>query len=84
LEATTFEADGLRMDYVFFESRLSINVMYSIENDGKRAVGFKLSDGTDVPEEPRQSAWLRAFGAVPIGWRQSEILSSAEISTPRR
>ncbi|MCU1517687.1 MAG: hypothetical protein JWQ75_2408 [Pseudarthrobacter sp.] len=51
LEATTFEVGGLRMDYVFYESGLSINVMYSIEDGGKRAVGFKLADGMDVPEE---------------------------------
>ena len=51
LEATTFEVDGLRMDYVFYESGLSINVMYSIEDGGKRAVGFKLSDGMEIPEE---------------------------------
>jgi hypothetical protein len=51
LEATEFEVDGLRMAYVFYESGLSINVMYSIEEGGKRAVGFKLSDGMDVPEE---------------------------------
>lgn len=51
LEATSFEVDGLRMDYVFYESGLSINVMYSIEDGGKRAVGFKLSDGMEVPEE---------------------------------
>ncbi|MGO4591684.1 phage tail protein [Micrococcaceae bacterium Sec5.1] len=51
LEATAFEVDGLRMDYVFYESGLSINVMYSIEDGGKRAVGFKLTDGMDVPEE---------------------------------
>jgi len=51
LEATSFEVDGLRMDYVFYESGLSINVMYSIEVGGKRAVGFKLSDGMEVPEE---------------------------------
>lgn len=51
LEATTFEVDGLRMDYVFYESGLSINVMYSIEDGGKRAVGFKLSEGMDIPAE---------------------------------
>jgi len=51
LEATAFEVDGLRMDYVFYESGLSINVMYSIEDGGKRAVGFKLAEGMDVPEE---------------------------------
>lgn len=51
LEATAFEVDGLAMAYVFYESGLSINVMYSIEAGGKRAVGFKLSDGMDVPGE---------------------------------
>jgi hypothetical protein len=51
LEATAFEADGIRFAYVFYESGLSINVMYSIDDSGKRAVGFKLSDGMDVPDE---------------------------------
>jgi GTP-dependent phosphoenolpyruvate carboxykinase len=51
LEATAFEVDGLRMAYVFYESGLSINVMYAIAEDGKRAVGFKLSEGMAVPEE---------------------------------
>jgi hypothetical protein len=51
LEATAFEVDGLRMAYVFYESGLSINVMYSIEDGGKRAVGFKLADGMEIPEE---------------------------------
>ena len=51
LEATEFEVDGLRMAYVFYQSGLSINVMYALADGGKRAVGFKLSDGMDVPEE---------------------------------
>ena len=51
LEATAFEVDGIRMDYVFYESGLSINVMYTLAEGGKRAVGFKLSDGMEVPEE---------------------------------
>ena len=51
LQATAFEVDGLRMAYVFYESGLSINVMYSVADGGKRAVGFKLSDGMPVPEE---------------------------------
>ncbi len=51
LEATAFEVDGIRMAYVFYESGLSINVMYTIAEGGKRAVGFKLSDGMDVPAE---------------------------------
>ena len=51
LEATAFEVDGIRMAYVFYESGLSINVMYTIADGGKRAVGFKLSEGMDVPQE---------------------------------
>ncbi|MEY9951445.1 phage tail protein [Leifsonia sp. EB34] len=51
LEVTSFEVDGIRMAYVFYESGLSINVMYTIADAGKRAVGFKLSDGMEVPEE---------------------------------
>lgn len=51
LEATAFEVAGMRMAYVFYESGLAINVLYTIEDAGKRAVGFKLSDGMEVPEE---------------------------------
>ena len=51
LEATAFEVDGIKMAYVFYESGLSINVMYTIDDAGKRAVGFKLSDGMEIPEE---------------------------------
>src|SRR3954451_5021520 len=50
LEATAFQVENIRMAYVFYENGLSINVMYTV-GSGKRAVGFKLSDGMDVPEE---------------------------------
>ena len=43
LEAADFEAGGLHMTYVFYESGLVINVMYAVDEGGKRAVGFKLS-----------------------------------------
>ncbi len=51
LEATEFVVDGIRWTYVFYASGLSINVLYTLEDDGKRAVGFKLSDGMEVPAE---------------------------------
>ncbi|WP_035853423.1 hypothetical protein [Cryptosporangium arvum] len=51
LEATEFQVENIRMAYVFYESGLSINVMYGLDDGGKRAVGFKLADGMDVPEE---------------------------------
>ena len=51
LEATAFQVENIRIAYVFYESGLSINVMYDIDNPKKRAVGFKLSDGMEVPAE---------------------------------
>ena len=51
LEATAFQVENIRMAYVFYKSGLSINVMYTVDDSGKRAVGFKLSEGMDVPAE---------------------------------
>ena len=50
LEATAFQVENIRMAYVFYESGLSINVMYTVDGP-KRAVGFKLSEGMEVPAE---------------------------------
>jgi len=52
LEATEMMVEGsIRWTYVFYESGLAINVLYDTADGGKRAVGFKLSMGMDVPEE---------------------------------
>ena len=51
LEATAFQVENIRIAYVFYANGLSINVMYTIDQSGKRAVGFKLSDGMEVPPE---------------------------------
>ncbi|AKV01382.1 hypothetical protein AKJ09_08045 [Labilithrix luteola] len=51
LEATAFQVENIRIAYVFYESGLSINVMYTIDDPKKRAVGFKLSDGMEIPGE---------------------------------
>ncbi|WP_207696630.1 hypothetical protein DOK67_0002310 [Enterococcus sp. DIV0212c] len=51
LEISSFEVDGIKMAYVFYENGLAVNVMYTLEEGGKRAVGFKLSDGMDIPVE---------------------------------
>ena len=51
LEATELRVENIRWAYVFYESGLSINVLYTLEDAGKRAVGFKLSDGMEIPEE---------------------------------
>src|ERR1700709_2482616 len=51
LEATAFQVENIRIAYVFYESGLSINVMYTVDGSDKRAGGFKLSDGMEIPEE---------------------------------
>ena len=51
LETSRFEVEGIRMAYVFYEDVLATNVMYTIDDPKKRAVGFKLSEGMEVPKE---------------------------------
>lgn len=51
LEATDFVVDGVRWTYVFYASGLAVNLLYTLADGGKRAVGFKLSDGMPVPDE---------------------------------
>ena len=51
LETSEFVVDGIKWTYVFYESGLSINIMYTLNDPKKRAVGFKLSEGMEVPKE---------------------------------
>lgn len=52
LEATIFQVDNISWAHVFYESGLAVNVLYEMgEEKPKRAVGFKLSAGMDVPAE---------------------------------
>ena len=51
LEATTMNVENIRWDHVFYESGLAVNVLYTLDDNGKRAVGFKLSEGMEVPDE---------------------------------
>lgn len=51
LETSQFQVENIKWTYVFYENGLSVNVLYTIDNPKKRAVGFKLSKGMDVPKE---------------------------------
>ena len=51
LEAVELLVDGIRWTYVFYESGLSVNVLYNLTDPKKRAVGFKLCMDMPVPEE---------------------------------
>jgi hypothetical protein len=59
LEAAELEVDGIRWTHVFHESGLAVNVLYTLADGGKRAVGFKLSEGMEPPEELAAFKWAR-------------------------
>ncbi len=66
LEATSFEVDGTRMAYVFYESGLSVNVMYGLEAGRS---GPSASSSPRAWRSPRSSR--RASGSPPRSpsWR---------------
>ena len=51
LETSRLQVENIRFAYVFYEDGLAVNVMYTVDDPKKRAVGFKLSDGMEVPSE---------------------------------
>lgn len=51
LETSRFQVENIKFAYVFYEDGLGVNVMYTIDDPKKRAVGFKLSEGMEVPVE---------------------------------
>jgi hypothetical protein len=51
LETARFQVEKIKFAYVFYESGLSINVMYTVDDPKRRAVGFKLAAGMEVPKE---------------------------------
>jgi len=59
LQAALVEVPGIKWAHVFYESGLAVNVLYELEEGGKRAVGFKLSEGMDAPDELSAFKWAR-------------------------
>lgn len=51
LETSRFQVENIKFAYVFYEDGLEVNVMYTVDDTKKRAVGFKLSEGMEVPKE---------------------------------
>ncbi len=51
LETSSFIVEGIKFSYIFYEDGLALNVMYSLNDEKKRAVGFKLSEGMEIPKE---------------------------------
>ncbi|SEM79023.1 hypothetical protein SAMN04488688_1234 [Paenibacillus sp. cl141a] len=51
LETSRFQVENIQWAFVFYEDGLAVNVMYTVDDPKKRAVGFKLSEGMEVPQE---------------------------------
>jgi hypothetical protein len=73
LEASEFQVENIRMAYVFYESGLSINVMYTVDDPRSGRSGSSCPKGWKFPRNsPRGSSsrgrsrsWPEPF-AVPI------------------
>ena len=51
LETSVVHVENVKWVFVFYEGGLGINVLYSIDDAKKRAVGLKLSEGMEIPRE---------------------------------
>jgi hypothetical protein len=51
LETSRFQVENIKFAYVFYEDGLVVNVMYTVDDPKNRAVGFKLSEGMEIPKE---------------------------------
>jgi hypothetical protein len=51
LETSRLQVENIDWAFVFYEDGLEVNVLYTVDNPKKRAVGFKLSEGMAVPKE---------------------------------
>lgn len=50
LETSKFQVENIKFLYVFYQDGLAVNIMYTLDDPKKRAVGLKLSEGMDVPK----------------------------------
>ena len=51
LETSVAYVENIKWVHVFYEDGLGLNVLYTLDEPKNRAVGFKLSDGMEVPKE---------------------------------
>ena len=51
LETSLVQVNNIKWPFIFYEDGLGVNVAYSIDDPKRRAVGFKLSEGMEVPKE---------------------------------
>ncbi len=79
LEAAVVDTDGVLWVYVFYESGLAINVL---DDPKKHAVGFKLSDSMDVPDELSSFKFARQKSKLAGTIRGSYFVIKGEYERP--
>jgi len=78
LETSSFQVENLRMAYVFYEDGLAINVMYTMDDPKRRAVGIKLSEGMEVPAELQNFKFARQKSKLAGTFRGSFFVIKGE------
>jgi hypothetical protein len=51
VETSSLQLGNIKWVFVFYEDGLAVNVLYPMDNPKGRAVGFKLSEGMEIPKE---------------------------------
>ncbi|QEO08703.1 phage tail protein [Protaetiibacter larvae] len=64
LEVFVYEDEELFWPTLYFADGLAVNVLWTKAADGKRAVGFKLSEGMAPPRELAAFNWARQRSAL--------------------
>lgn len=82
LEASIFQVENIRWAQVFYESGLALNVLYTLDS-AKRAVGIKLSDGMDVPDELGAFKFARQKSKLAGTIRGSYFVIKGEYDAPK-
>ena len=82
LETSLFQVENIRWAYVFYEDGLEVNVLYTIDDPRKRAVGFKLSEGMDVPAELATFKFARQKSRLAGTIRGSFFVIKGEYESP--
>lgn len=82
LEVSVNEVEDIFWVHVFYESGLAVNVLWTRTDGGKRAVGFKLSEGMDAPEELSAFKWVRQKSKLAGAIRGSYFVIKGEHRLP--
>jgi len=83
LEVFVYKDDELFWPTLYFADGLAVNVLWTKAEGGKRAVGFKLSEGMAPPAELAAFNWVRQRSKLAGVIRGSYFVIKGEHPLPR-